>query len=308
MRIPFRYLLLFFLFSSQYGKAQSNDNVAWLQEANFLYFSKNYVAAADAFREAQQNGALSQEEWLRATRSYAQAKKNDWAFVGLDTLCAWGWSNLQTLKNDQRFKNLQEDTRWQALLEKVENENKKYDQKLKQELESILLFNEWYLEAEDSVRQDFGTESEPYLSLLRNVYGIEKENGNRISKLLDNNNGWIGKKTVGVDAARAVFIAIVHSHQPKLYEKHLDKLKKGFAKEQIGGYYLAYLEDILTFQEKKHQRYGTLVASNQKGSSYLRPVEDWLHINQKRAALGLGTIEEYCKLRGIKMMPPKKGK
>ncbi len=286
--------------------AQNNTNIAWLQEANFLYFSKHYIGAADAFREAQLTGELSQEEWLRATRSYAQAKKIDWAFVGLDTLRAWGWSNQQTLKKDTRLANLRNDTRWQVLLESVEVENKKYDQKLKQELEGILLFNEWYLEAEDSIRQDFGTESEPYLNLLRNIYGIEKENGARISKLLDNNNGWIGKKTVGPDAARAVFIAIVHSHQTKLYEKHLPQLKKGFTKEKIGGYYLAYLEDILAFQEKNHQRYGTLSACNQKGNWYLRPIEDLLHINQRRAALGLGTIEEYCKLRGIKMMPPKR--
>jgi hypothetical protein len=305
-----KYSLVFFIFcfflQSVTLLAQSNTNIAWLQEANFLYFSKHYSGAADAFREAQQTGTLSQEEWLRATRSYAQAKKIDWAFVGLDTLRAWGWSNQQTLKNDTRLTNLRSDPRWQVIMEDVEVENKKYDQKLKQELEGILLFNEWYLEAEDSIRQDFGTESEPYLSLLRNVYGIEKENGARIGKLLDNNNGWIGKKTVGPDAARAVFIAIVHSHQTKLYEKHLPQLRKGFAKEKIGGYYLAYLEDILTFQEKKHQRYGTLSVCNQKGNWYLRPIEDLLHINQKRADLGLGTIEDYCKLRGIKMMPTKR--
>ncbi len=306
MRYSLFYLFLCLVAQNAALLAQSNTNIAWLQEANFLYFSKHYIGAADAFREAQLAGELSQEEWLRATRSYAQAKKIDWAFVGLDTLRAWGWSNQQTLKNDARLSNLRSDPRWQVLLDKVELENKKYDQKLKQELEGILLFNEWYLEAEDSIRQDFGTESEPYLNLLRNVYGIEKENGARISKLLDNNNGWIGKKTVGPDAARAVFIAIVHSHQTKLYEKHLPQLKKGFAKEKIGGYYLAYLEDVLTFQEKKHQRYGTLSICNQKGNWFLRPIEDLLHINERRAALGLGTIEEYCKLRGIKMMSPKR--
>ena len=66
----------------------------------------------------------------------------------------------------------------------------------------------------------------------------------------------------------------------------------GCASEAVQGF-LAYLTDRILIDEGKPQRYGTQGRALENGEIVPYPIEDEGHVNDRRTALGLNSIEEY---------------
>ena len=63
---------------------------------------------------------------------------------------------------------------------------------------------------------------------------------------------------------------------------------------------LAMLTDRVLMENGKPQRYGSQLYENEEtGKTEFYPIEDPTNVNARRAAVGLGPIEEYAQLFGI---------
>ena len=55
----------------------------------------------------------------------------------------------------------------------------------------------------------------------------------------------------------------------------------------------------MLMEKGKKQKYGTQLISYNDGPLRLHPIEDEANVNKRRAAMGMGTIEEYLKQFGL---------
>ncbi|OJW78492.1 MAG: hypothetical protein BGO69_00465 [Bacteroidetes bacterium 46-16] len=104
--------------------------------------------------------------------------------------------------------------------------------------------------------------------------------------------GFPGISIVGPKGYEAAFILCQHADEDLVFQKRIlkdmEKLAlSGDAKNED----IAYLADRIMIKEKGVQLYGTQYKS--PGQPY--PISDAAHVNQRRAAMGLGTLEDYQK-------------
>jgi hypothetical protein len=102
-------------------------------------------------------------------------------------------------------------------------------------------------------------------------------------------NGWPGKKLVGEDGAKAAWLLVQHADRDRAFQKQcLALLEKAVKAGDANGKELAYLTDRVAVAEGRKQTYGT-----QFSGSDPDPIEDEEHVDERRKAVGLPTLEEY---------------
>ena len=86
-----------------------------------------------------------------------------------------------------------------------------------------------------------------------------------------------------------------------LSQKHYDMVKKAYEKGDFNPTHYASITDKWMVRNNKKQIYGTIFTKKVGEECYkLSEVEDFEHLNQRRAEMGLPAIEEYSqKLNGI---------
>lgn len=130
---------------------------------------------------------------------------------------------------------------------------------------------------------------------------VDAANAVRMREILDQ-YGWPGWSLVGEDGAEAAWVLIQHA------DFHLDLQKRGLAMleaaveaEDASPGDLAYLTDRVLVAEGKPQVYGTQVRIDDDGNiTPSTPIEDEDNVDERRAAAGLGTLDEYYEeMRGF---------
>ena len=68
----------------------------------------------------------------------------------------------------------------------------------------------------------------------------------------------------------------------------------------------AMLEDRVLMRQGKKQIYGTQLQSNteSQGKLFLYPIEDEVHLDERRQSVGLPPIRKYLKHFGLEYAPP----
>jgi hypothetical protein len=115
-----------------------------------------------------------------------------------------------------------------------------------------------------------------------------QERTKRMLQILDE----IGAPTtgnVGADGSQAISVLALHS-QLSVMKEVLDLFEKSYEKDP-GSVYLGAipsLADRILVIERRRQRFGTQWMLGADGKFFLPPVEDFEHLNQRRAVYGLG--------------------
>ena len=110
-----------------------------------------------------------------------------------------------------------------------------------------------------------------------------------------NKHGWPGIDLVGQKGAQAAFLVLQHAdHESQ--KKYLPLLKAVFLKGDLPGQSFALLQDRVLMNEGKPQIYGTQLKSDATGALVLWPIDDEVHVDQRRAAMGLPSMAAYLKL------------
>lgn len=106
-------------------------------------------------------------------------------------------------------------------------------------------------------------------------------------------HGWPGKSLVGEDGCHAAWFLMQHAiERPDLQRRSLPLLRAAVARGEAAPAQAAYLEDKICFFERRPQRYGTQFDWDGEGRMSPWVLEDPERVDEHRAAVGLGPLQE----------------
>lgn len=133
----------------------------------------------------------------------------------------------------------------------------------------------------------------PNMADVHAMEAIDLGNYEYLRKLIDK-EGWIGSSLIGDDGAHGLWLLVQHMDlAPDFQEKCLGLMEKAVAQGEASGQDFAYLTDRVLRARKKPQRFGTQLAMNRRGELEVQECEDFAHVDERRAALGLEPIAVY---------------
>jgi hypothetical protein len=108
--------------------------------------------------------------------------------------------------------------------------------------------------------------------------------------------GWPGFRLVGDEGAQHAWLLVQHADNDVEFQRRcLTLLAAAVAGGDASARNLAYLTDRVRLNEGAPQVYGTQ-GTLVDGRIESRPIEDPEHVDELRAAAGLGPLEEYLEL------------
>ena len=104
--------------------------------------------------------------------------------------------------------------------------------------------------------------------------------------------GWPGQSMVGEAGAHAAWLLAQHADQDPAFQRRcLELLTQAVASGEAAPAALAYLTDRVLLAEGKAQEYGTQFIGRESGWTPRR-LRDPEHVDERRAAMSLGTLAE----------------
>lgn len=132
-------------------------------------------------------------------------------------------------------------------------------------------------------------------SALARLQEIDEDNTRWIHGIV-RERGWPGASLVGEDGATAAWLLVQHAdHDPGFQRECLELLEQSVEQGEASARDLAYLTDRVLRHEGRPQRYGTQFQFGPNGFEP-QPLEDPERVNERRLAVGLGTLDEYREL------------
>ena len=121
---------------------------------------------------------------------------------------------------------------------------------------------------------------------------VHQRNARRLRRIIEA-VGWPGANLVGPDGAEASWLILQHAiSEPDLLRRALPLLVAAAREGKADPAHAAMLEDRIRFFEGRPQRYGTQLDWDADGNLSPGEVEDPQHLAERRAAVGLPTLEE----------------
>lgn len=124
------------------------------------------------------------------------------------------------------------------------------------------------------------------------IKALHEQHAARLKAIIQN-HGWPGISLVGKEGAKAAWLIAQHSvSDTDFMAACVSLLEAAVAADDVEGWQLAFLQDrVLTF-EGQPQLYGTQFDVDDEGWPVSFPIQNVDTVNQRRAALGLNTLEE----------------
>ena len=295
------------LFTSQIIFGQDRTKYSELiSEAYHLYQQKNYLQSGQKYSEAFMalgNKGVVNDRY-NAACAWALAGKPDSAFVQLFKIAEKGnYTNLPHITSDPDLKSLYADDRWTRVLDIIKANKEKAEANLDKELVAILdtvyQDDQKYRLQIEGVEAEYGADSKEVDELWRIIKEKDSINLFKVTKILDE-RGWLGPDIVGSQGSSTLFLVIQHSdHQTQV--KYLPMMREAVKTGKASASSLALLEDRVALRNGEMQIYGSQIARDtETGEYYVLPLIDPDNVNIRRAEVGLGPIEEYIAIWGLK--------
>jgi hypothetical protein len=124
--------------------------------------------------------------------------------------------------------------------------------------------------------------------LMKRVEAIDAKSTARMKEIVAT-YGWPGTSRVGDEAAHGAWLLVQHADRDRAFQRQCLPLIEAATKiGEASPEDYAYLYDRIATADGKPQRYGT-----QFRDSEPFPIEDEAHVDERRKAVGLGTMAEY---------------
>ncbi len=135
---------------------------------------------------------------------------------------------------------------------------------------------------------------------------INEQNLDRLEEIIEE-YGWPKQSEVGHMAAGTVFLIIQHADL-ETQKKYLPTMTEAANNDEAQWSSLAMLMDRINMREGKPQIYGSQIRGNGDGNFEVYEIENPEYVNQRRAEVGLGPIEDYVKIWDIEWTIEQKAK
>lgn len=291
------YLIFPFLFAFQSYCQEQKTYDDLLIEANRLYNSESYLESGRKYAEAfKMNEEVKYRDRYNAACSWALARKPDSSFAQLFNLTRnYDYKDYERLVEDTDFSNLYEDQRWNEILTLVKANKEaavaNYDKPLVALLDSIHKSDQDVRKERLSRIKKHGYDSPEVKQQLKIIDATDSINLIKVSKILDD-RGWVGSDKVGDMGNMTLFLVIQHSDL-EVQENYLPLLEKGVSEGNTPPHFLALLQDRIEIRNNRPQIYGSQVGRTETGESFVAPMIDPDHVDDRRASIGLDSMESY---------------
>lgn len=149
-----------------------------------------------------------------------------------------------------------------------------------------------------------GRDSRMSMALWELKERINRENVRTLDSIVLS-SGWPKISEVGSMAANAAFLVVQHSNLA-LQEKYLPTIKALCGQQEASWQSYALMYDRVQMGNNRPQLYGSQAWLNPETQQMeMYPIEDEANVNQRRAAMGMGPIEQYAAMLGVKYTPKK---
>lgn len=293
---------LTFLFLLCTWSVQAQGSAEQIGQAESFYEAGEYQKSGEAYSAAFSTSDGSVLDYYNAACSWALAGKSDQAMHYLKKAMEKGWTNVNHLKSDSDLSLLHEHSEWSSVVASAQKNLDDYEATLnkpiKEQLEKIYVKDQTLRQLYREAEEKFGRESDEMKYFWEVIDAQDRENEAEVEKIIDE-HGWVGKSEVGGKANMTLWLVIQHA-PIETQEKYLPMLKESAMKGESRGSHLALLEDRILMGKGKPQIYGSQIHRNpDTGNQEVYQVEDPENINARRAAVGLGPIEDYVKRFGL---------
>jgi hypothetical protein len=165
---------------------------------------------------------------------------------------------------------------------------------VKNSLDSILQQDQVYRRELDAAETRYGQQSAEVKALSNKIHRADSINVSKVSSILDE-YGWLSAEQAGFQGSIALFLVIQHAPLAT-QQKYLPMMRQAVADKKLMAANFALLEDRVLIRTGKKQIYGSQLFTDAKGGkTFLLPLEDPEHVDQRRAAIGLEPLGSYLK-------------
>lgn len=249
------------------------------------YEAKEFALCAKLLTaKAEQTEQRRGDNYYDAACCHALDGKADAAFASLDLAIKNGFHDPQ-MGLDEDLASLRGDARWPARWKAVQaaheqEENNVRDRQLRREL--LALFDE------DQVARKAFIANMKDAALHARVKEIDRKTTARVKEVIAK-QGWPGKTLVGQEAAHAAWLLIQHADADRAFQQQcLALIEKAADAGEATKADFAYLYDRVAVAENRPQRFGTQYKDGKPA-----PIEDEARVDERRKAIGLGTMADY---------------
>lgn len=146
-------------------------------------------------------------------------------------------------------------------------------------------------EHDQAVRAELAADGSLFEGYHTQMAAVHDANAARLREIIAN-YGWPVESLVGVDGAKAAHRIAQHSiNHPQFMRECRQLLDEASAKGDVPRWQFAYIDDRIRVFEGFPQRYGTQWRDGPEGLEPY-PIEDPDHVDERRAALGLPSLDE----------------
>lgn len=293
-------LFLICFFNCSFGQNQAKY-AELVTEAWSLYESKDYQKSAEKYKEAfdQLSGKAYSSDRYNAACSYALAGNADSSFYHLYYLAEnpkIKYRNYGHLTYDSDLHTLHADKRWDKLIAMVAANKAEFekglDLPLVAQLDTIYQLDQSYRKQIEEIQKKYGWESEEMKAHWKLINQTDSINLIAIEQILDE-RGWLGPEVIGDQGNQTLFLVIQHANL-EAQLKYLPMMREAVEKGNARASSLALLEDRTALRQGKRQIYGSQVQRDQEtGEYFVLPLIEPEKVNERRAKVGLGSIEDY---------------
>ncbi|HEY7569573.1 MAG TPA: DUF6624 domain-containing protein [Gemmatimonadaceae bacterium] len=126
------------------------------------------------------------------------------------------------------------------------------------------------------------------------AWGLMRSDSARTKRLREivAQHGWPTPQLVGKEGVNAAWLVLQHTPDTAFRRRLMPRLDSAAARGELPAQDLATMTDRILIESGKPQRYGTSFAIV-AGRMVAHPIEDTLHVDERRAAVGLPPMAEY---------------
>lgn len=303
-------IVLFFASVSIYCQKKVTPEYFFFRtKADSLFKVRDYKASGINYNYAFKtmgNKSLENDRY-NAACSWALANYPDSAFIQLFCLTTlFKFSDVDGISNDGDLKGLHSDKRWLTLVENIQSNKKKIEEKYNFRLIFVIdsLKNEdqkWRGLLRKINNNEIDTTVNKKSSAIRNIAKTDSLNYYLVNKIF-NEFGFPNYEIVGENSSNNFWLLIQHQdNNVKFQDKVLKQMKREVDKKLASASNYVYLIDRVKLNLGKKQIYGTQMILNAEKTSYEpKPIIKPKSLNARRKKYNLGSIEDYIKTMNLR--------